>query len=255
MSYKIIKLENDKKIKLNPLTTKAVEVSTNGNVTAIREEKEIKELDFTSLYSLKIGDTIEFENIGKFTIDKIMLGDDERTFTLLAQSYTFTSQFILPMFGNSRKDLFWTNDTESAFVNAYLRTREPVSGVRHREGLIYLKYRFIDTPEFIEFEGRIREREDYVTSIDPDGDHVIFVLKVPEDMIKILESFKQGQYSKFPEFYKRRVLKFHDYQIGGKMYQVLNRDKKLLQDLEKKLGMRLPTDSELMSKPGNNEEI
>ena len=254
MSYKVIKLSNDKKIELNPLTTKAVEVSTDGTVDIIRRGEDIIEIDFTT-YSLKIGDTIEFENIGKFTIDKILLGDTKRKFTLLAQTYTFTSQFILPIFSNSRKDLFWFNDTESAFVNAYLRTRKPITGHKHQEGLIYLKYRFLNNPDFIEFEGQIRKRKDFVCAIDPDDEHVIYVLKVPEDRMKILDLFKKGLYSQFPEYHKRRILKFHDYQIGGKMYQVLNKDKKLLQDLEKKLGMKLPTDSELMSKPGNNEEV
>ena len=255
MSYKVIKLTNDKVIELRPLTTKVVEVSSNGIINAIKDGENITELDFTNLYSLKIGDTIELDNIGKFTIDRIMLGDTPYEYMLLAQDYTFTSQFILPMFGNSRADLFWLDTVESAFVNAYLRTKEPVEGHTHEEGLIYLKYRFMDTPEFIDFEGRIKERKDYVTTIDIDGQHVIYVLSVPENMANILAMFKKGLYSQFPEFYKRKILKFHNYNIGGKMYQVLNKDKKLLQDLEKKLGMVLPSDSELMSKPGNNEEV
>ena len=158
------------------------------------------------------------------------------------KSYTY----ILPML-STKVDI-----VKAQLANAFIGSEE-FSGYDNH---IFLLYKYIGNPRFIEYEDYLEHSPLFVAKYDPDKYHVMFIFDVPKDYQDCYDLFKKGKYSKFPQSYKIQILSFHNIlNEEHKVAKVLYRHPDLKEDLEDRLNVSLPRDSEVSSVPDLNLEI
>lgn len=108
-------------------------------------------------------------------------------------------------------------------------------------------------PEFTAYERKITNNQYFVDLIDIDN-KVLYIFKFPEDYKKEYDYFKEGKYSKFGTDAKNIILNFFGKVYSGnlnavafllKVKQILFKDKKLKEQIEKDLKVILSTEAEL----------
>ena len=158
------------------------------------------------------------------------------------KSYTY----ILPML-STQFDVVKAN-----LVNTYIGSDEFTAYDNH----IYLLYKYLGNPRFIEYEDYLEHTNLFEAKYDPDKQHVMFIFKVPKQYQAVYDLFKQGKYSEFPEDYKLLIFKFHRItDENHKVAKVLYKHVDLKEELEDRLAMILPNESEVSSIPDLNIEI
>lgn len=114
-------------------------------------------------------------------------------------------------------------------------------------------------PEFTAYEYRMTNNDLFIKTIDIQ-DKVIYIYKFPKEYTHEYYEFMESKYSTFLEDAKKQILKFWTIikgkQISGasfilKIKQILYKDKKLKEEIEKNLGVKIADDAEL----GNFVEI
>ena len=117
-------------------------------------------------------------------------------------------------------------------------------------------------PEFTSYEYRMTNNDLFVKSIDF-KDKVIYIYKFPKEYSHEYYSFSESNYSTFLEDAKKQILSFwtkiKGKQIGGasfviKIKQILYKDKKLKDEIEKNLNVKLDDNAELGSFVDINSE-
>ena len=137
-------------------------------------------------------------------------------------------------------------------VNTFIGSEEYDGYDNH----IFLLYRYTGNPRFIEYEDYLEHTSLFVAKYDPDKYHVMFIFNVPSAYQEVYDLFKKGKYSKFPQLYKIRILDFHNINSEEhKVAKVLYRHPDLREDLEERLNVNLPKDSEVSSVPNLDIEI
>lgn len=110
-------------------------------------------------------------------------------------------------------------------------------------------------PEFTSYEYRMTNNDLFVKSIDF-KDKVIYIYKFPKEYSHEYYCFSESNYSTFLEDAKKQILSFwtkiKGKQIGGasfviKIKQILYKDKKLKDEIEKNLNVKLDDNAELGS--------
>ena len=115
---------------------------------------------------------------------------------------TKASRFIMPML-RMKDETQTTFKYGSHFINCYVGTSD--------EGYmdnIYLVYRYSGTPEYAKFEEYLRNHELFEEQIDLDHQQVMYRFSMTSEDKNNYEKFKSGQYSKFSEDYKKKILSF-----------------------------------------------
>ncbi len=129
-------------------------------------------------------------------------------------------------------------DTKNEYLNAFY---------------IELKSDFSD-PEYTQYEHSLTENDYYLQSIDYDDGTTLFIFNFPEEYLHERKMFLEGKYSKFQEDAKTLIKEFWTEIYGTDNYavnflikikQVLNKEKRLKEKLEKSLGVTLSDDAEL----------
>ena len=137
-------------------------------------------------------------------------------------------------------------------VNTYIGSDEYPEYDNH----IFLLYKYIGNPRFIEYEDYLENTKIFKAKYDPDKHHVMFIFEVPKKYQKVYDLYKQGKYSNFPENYKVLIFKFHNIvDENHKVAKVLYKHPDLREELEDRLDILLPKDSEVSSVPDLNIEI
>lgn len=108
-------------------------------------------------------------------------------------------------------------------------------------------------PDFTSYEHRLIKNDLFIKSIDV-GNKVLYIFKFPEEYIQEYYSLIEGKYSEFGNDAKELILKFWTDVYNGnsgaipfliKVKQVLHKDTKLRQILEKDLNVKLDENQEL----------
>ena len=108
----------------------------------------------------------------------------------------------------------------------------------------------------VRYEAYLEQNNLFVDKYDPSTDTVMLIFKVPKKYQGIYDLYKEGKYSKFPEKYKEKILRFHNiFTSKHKVYQVLYKDERLYQELEDKLDVRLNRSVEISSIPDLELEV
>ena len=86
--------------------------------------------------------------------------------------------------------------------------------------------------------------------------YTMYYFNIPEKWRPSYFLFKMGKYSKFPDAYKRHILKFHNTQIKGAVGKVLYKSEQLFKEWEKLLKVEISREQEIGSMPDlRNAEI
>lgn len=115
------------------------------------------------------------------------------------------------------------------------------------EDCIFIEHEFnFKNPAFTKYEYEMTNNQYFVDLIDLDNT-VVYVFKFPEEYMHEYNSFKEGKYSKFKKDAKELILDFYSTIYSNnmnaipfivKVKQILFKDKKLKQQIEKSLSSR-----------------
>ena len=206
---------------------------TGNNVTKIR----IGNKDIT------IGDEIEFK-INKLDykqhVEKI-IKISNNTAILTTNTLNKCTEFLTPIIGYTKDILRY-----EYIINSYLS---------YDFKTITVKYLYINTEAFIKLEKMLSEVDTLISRNDYDNRTVIYEFEIPEEYTKDINKFLDGKYSSFSDKLKHRIMAFYGYKRYGQMYNILYKSPKLKQQLELELGIILPEDIDLYSKPDLDKEI
>ena len=226
-----------KTIILNPADARTIKVT--GGTKAIKTHKYENEIVCLEMpkYTISTGETISVKNRKyKVNIIKELYAGNTLFYELYVAKQTKSSLFVLPMLGGERKLFFYNN----LLINAFI-------GLPNHEGCIALLYRWSSDPLFLKFEKAIEQFRNYIGTEDISNDFVMFIFDVPIKHIDNYKKFINGEYSKFDETYKSKILKFHGMNIDTQVGQILYKSEKRKKRLEHMLGMDLDESAELFS--------
>lgn len=117
-------------------------------------------------------------------------------------------------------------------------------------------------PEFTHYEHKLTNNELFIKSIDL-GKKVLYIFRFPQDYMGEYYSFYNGKYSEFGDDAKQLILKFwaevHSNNPAAinfliKVKQILYREEKLRQIIEKELNVKIDKNAELGEKPNVEQE-
>ena len=83
----------------------------------------------------------------------------------------------------------------------------------------------------------------------------MFVFDVPDNAKASYDHYVAGRYSQIDDLWKLKILDFHGFDIDGQTGKILFQSESLRRQLENKLDVVLPPDSELHDKPSLDKEI
>lgn len=238
------------KFTLTPQNGRSVRLS--GGV--INLQQEVNDSDIVKLYNdsgltYTVGDTIypkpkypyKFNYIFQAKVNERLVGYD-----LVVAKLTTSSTFALPFLGGNRNLFMWSK----LFINCFIGTEPNNTGE-----VIALLYRFSGDPLFLKFEEALCSFRNFINRYDPDPYHVMFVFSPPLSASKSFEHFVNGRYSKIDDLWKLKILEFHGFDVDGHTGKILFQSASLRKELEEKLDVELPEDSELFSILDLNYEV
>jgi len=245
----VIKLSPEKTLWVEPINGRSLLINTSSvaflDIQMDDNGDHIQAIVLEDKHTLRIGDKFSIE-IG--TVDSIyeimymVVAKEGKSILLFSSTPNKTTNFLLPVLGKSKTELKF----ETYFVNAFIDDEG-----KH----ISVLYRFTGTEAFKEFEQTMMSDAKYVTHKDYDTYHVMYIFRIPEKFEMDVFSFKEGRYSLFSKALRQRILKFYGGEDSAVILQIVRQDKGLKEKLEKHLGVKLPEDAELASKPELKNEI
>ena len=132
------------------------------------------------------------------------------------------------------------------------------------ENCIFILHEFnFKNPEFTKYEHKLTNNSLFVKHIDID-DKVVYIFKFPEEYLNEYNCLLNSQYSKFGDDAKQLILRFWAEVYSGnsagvafllKIKQILYKDSKLKERLQKELGVTLDSNQELGDYVNPHNEI
>lgn len=170
---------------------------------------------------------------------------------------TKTSLFLLPLLTfESKEDATAVLWNMGLFNNSYLKV--DIDEYISPDKTISLHYNWKSGREtFDRYEELLKNNFKGFTCIDafaPDKTSEMLVYDIPKEYSDIYELFINGKYSYFPDKYKLHILKFTKQPLDGKIHRILYKSKLLREELEAKLGCKIPESSELYDPPYLEQE-
>lgn len=147
---------------------------------------------------------------------------------------TKTTTFLVPVLGFQMKEL-----KDCGFINGYSFIKEE----RGLKDCIYMLFKPITQFKLGELIDKHKEK--IISEIDYDKGYTVIVCPFPVKYINDKNLFWQGKYSYLSSGYKSN-LNIIDNKLA---LSVIKRDKDLKMVVEERIGMTLPEDSEIASKP------
>jgi hypothetical protein len=244
-----ITLSNGKDIAITAIDGVRLHLDTS-NIAFLKSKKDknnehITSISFENKLTIKKGQEISLivGNV-KTVYDVVYMIIEKKGKSVIVYSSlpTKTGLFLLPALGKSATQL----KVDSYFVSAQLD---------HTHEYICITYRFTGTQTYKEFEKYMMTDPLCVSHLEHGKYHVVYIFKIPLQFKEDVLSFVEGKYSKFSKALKGRIQKFHGREDSIPMLDVISRNKDLKKQMEKYLGVELPENSELASKPDINIEI
>lgn len=116
-------------------------------------------------------------------------------------------------------------------------------------------YKYSGTKKFATYERSVEKHPCYVKTIDVSSDKVLFVMKCPDELEDVIDTFLKGKYSELPE--KENLINFLKSNFGATdestIIKVINKDAGLRRELEEKIGQSIG-DLDLSSVPDFDKE-
>lgn len=165
-------------------------------------------------------------------------------YDLLYSNRNKSSYFILPLLGGNRKLFLWDTNLINVFV-----------GTPHDDNCIALLFRFSGDTLFAKFEKALESFRSFRRRYDPDPYHVMFVFDLTEEMENSYLAFKEGKYSEMSDFYKLKIVSFHELTMDNDLSKILFKSPSLKSKLEEELEVTIHEDAELYDKPDMRDEI
>lgn len=213
------------------------------SVMTVYNNNKIEEVNCFD-HIIKVGESITLSYGGGesvFNIREIeFIGSGK--FRVYTTKPTKSRLFLLPIMGKNRK--FWFYD--SWLINCYIS--------EDLQDLI-LEYRFAKNAKYLEFERTLRETTGFYKSEEVDHYSTLFFYKVPKQHLSDIIKFTEGKYSEFSSKLKDNILKFHNFSIGGKTWEILNKSPKLREQLEAEFDVPIHNNMELYDIPELKEEV
>jgi hypothetical protein len=240
------------KIRMTPVNGRTVRLSGDLTKCKTKKDKDNKLVSINCEYddcdmTIKIGQTVRPKPKYPHRVNVIVpgrTGIDVVCYDLMIAEVNTTSVFALPFMGGNRKLFMW--DTQ--FINAFMGTPED-------ENCICLLYRYSGDAMFLKFESALCAFRNFRRRYDPNPYHVMFVFDVPKSCQASYEHYVNGRYSEIDDLWKLKILEFHGFDIDGHTGKILFQSDSLRYELEEKLDVTLPPDSELYDKPKPEREI
>lgn len=243
----VVRLSNGKFIELKPLDARKLYIDTS-SIAFLEKKKnndnEIISISFEGKYEIELGDQVKVktgEVISVYNVNNIIVSYNENKVIIISSVRTKTTTFLLPLLNKNKKSLRF----DSYFINAFLSKDKQY---------LNLFYRFTGTSIYKRFEQYMITDSLCVDHIEYDPYHVIYVFKIPKEFKKDVEYFTEGKYSKFSKTLRQRITKFYGTDSNN-LIKIIKKDNELKEKLEKDLGVSLPKDAELASKPNLEIEI
>jgi len=150
--------------------------------------------------------------------------------------HNLTTNFALPLLG-------WMRPVyEPYLIDAYIRHDE----VEHfTTGHIFVLLRWADTERYKKLNNILSAHTSNVSEYEPDnnGEYMMHVFKVSKGMLKDYNLFLEGKYSHMSARAKELIKA--SAKSGGVTSQILDRDPRLREVQEQKMGIRLSPDNEV----------
>jgi len=239
---KFINLSVEKKLEIKPINGKSLYIDTSSVAfltVQMDDDDFIVSVSLEDKFEIKLGDKF-FARIGVvdslYTVKLIAIEEGDKSIVLFSSVPTKTSLFILPVLKKSKSQLKY----DSYFINAF---------VDDNSEYISLLYRFTGTEIYKNFEQTLMSDPLFVTHKDYDPYHVMYVFRIPKELQTDVEAFKEGKYSLFSNTLRQRILKFYGGEDEASIMKIIRQDENLRKQLGEHLGVELPEDAELASKP------
>jgi hypothetical protein len=160
-----------------------------------------------------------------------------------------TIAYLLPLVANKNGRIADFKDDEHFpkcnFINVFRYCEEFPYLDRH----LFILYKYSPNPLFDSFINKFKTLANFHSIVDNDKYTVMVILQFPTDLISTLKHFDKGEYSKFKNEDKRRILDFYSVSSNDKFGPagVLYKKEWRRLELEKKIDMKLPESAELSS--------
>lgn len=225
-------------------------VRLTGNLTEYRPTYDdngiITEINCGAI-SYKIGMVFKPKRGYAFKINHIiqhMQGANLLCYDLAYTMRNKSSYFILPLLGGNRKLFLWDTNLINVFV-----------GTPYDDNCIALLFRFTGDVLFAKFEKALESFRNFRRRMDPDPYHVMFIFDLTEEMENSYLAFKDGRYSEMSDFYKLKIVSFHEISMDSDISKILFKSPSLKQKLEEELDVTIHEDAELYDAPDMSVEI
>lgn len=244
----IIELSNGKRLEIQPLDASRMMIDVSAIAfleTTKDSELNIISVSFEGKHTISINDEIETV-VGsvktRYKIIDFSLSSDKTVLVLSTSIPTKTSTYLLPLLGKTKQQLY----IGTYFVNSYMSKDKKHIG---------LLYRFTGTDKFKEFENQLISDKFCVKHIEYDPYHVLYIFRIQSEFTEDVRRFFDGKYSEFSDKTKKLIIDFHKVPKNSLTQQILYKSEALRKKIEDELGVDLPDELELLSKPIEEEEI
>jgi hypothetical protein len=244
-----IKVGNRITIKVIPIDARKLYLDTSNiafiNTGMDENNDHITSISLEDKITIKKGDKFRILLGAVNTIYEVtyMIVDKRGKSVIIYSSLpTKTELFLLPILGKTKTQIMY----DSYFVNAQLD---------YTHKYLCITYRFTGTIAYKRFENSMMTDPMFISHLEHGKNHVVYIFLIPPGFAEDIVSFIEGKYSKFSKALRKQIQKFHGTDDSKPLYEIITRNKLLKKDMEKYLGVKLPANSELASKPNLKIEI
>ena len=243
-------LPNGKYIQLDVLSVRKFKIYTDHPEIFIKRnsEKRFESISFSDMLTFSYGESFDLKEYNNNINFNYTLKDVEKSKIEIDTHYGIEGKlnklciFILPLL---LKDYIYF-DYNYSLYNGY---------ISEDYNYLYLTYKFLSTQSFLNLEEKLYKLPNFIEIYDPNKDFVIFKFKLKEKDKEDITLIMNGNYSLISDTLKRKILLFHGLGKESFIGQVLYRNPALKLSLERKIGVRLSSKTELMSKLIKENEI
>ena len=218
-----IKIISPLELRVNRFNTRIQDINFGDSVMSI---------DLPDGRNFTVGQTAMFNQIPYKinTIEKHQTSE----YSLKVANRTKSSLLLMPMFNGDKRLYMYDKLLLNCFLGKNLDT-------------LVLVYRFSGESTFLRFESALRSFKNFKLAEDPNEYCVKFEFNVPNKLLKDFDHFIEGKYSKLSTDYKMQILKFHKLDIQSQVASILFKSESRRLALNKKLGVELDENAELLS--------
>lgn len=236
-------------VMLEILNANEIQISgTNISIETLYDIDGVTKVVFKDLYEIVRHEKIAININGvkhEYNITKITKLSNT-SFLISHEIPNKCTLFLLPVLGNFKEDF----STKQFLINSY---------VGWNFDCLFLLYRYISSPTFIQLDWFLRDHKQFISTTNPSFTTVAYEFKIPEHYINDVLLFKDGKYSEFSDALKNRILSFHGFNMYGHTASILYKDSPKRIEYKKQLAMDLeiyPEDiTEIYSSPDMGLEI